>query len=195
GVDHVLVEDMKAVGLHPEDVQLMPEGRGWLVIEFGGDDKTEADGKAHDLVRELKKGSNPPKGVKLFDDPEAEEHVWKVREAGLGATAFIPGKPDTYEGWEDSAVPPERMGDYIRELGKLTGKYGYESAIYGHYGQGCVHARWNFDLKTKAGIEKYRRFVDDAADLVVSMGGSISGEHGDGQSRAELLPKMFGEEL
>src|SRR5436190_5071915 len=92
GVDHVLVEDMKAVGLHPEDIRLMPEGRGWLVIEFGGGDKDEADGKAHDLVRELKRSSNPPKGVKLFDDPEHEQQVWKVREAGLGATAFIPGK-------------------------------------------------------------------------------------------------------
>ncbi|HYX88629.1 MAG TPA: FAD-linked oxidase C-terminal domain-containing protein, partial [Gaiellaceae bacterium] len=117
------------------------------------------------------------------------------REAGLGATAFVPGRPDTYEGWEDSAVPPDRVGDYLRELGKLAGKYGYESAMYGHYGQGCIHARWNFDLKTPRGIETYRRFVEEASDLVLSFGGSLSGEHGDGQSRAELLPKMFGEGL
>jgi hypothetical protein len=116
-------------------------------------------------------------------------------ERGLGATAFIPGKPDTYEGWEDSAVPPERLGEYLRELGKLTARYGYESALYGHYGQGCVHARWNFDLVTKPGIAAWRSFLDEAADLVLSLGGSLSGEHGDGQSRAELLPKMFGDEL
>ena len=195
GVDETLITDMTMLGKHREDLSKLPEGRGWLLVEFGGETKEEADEKARKLMTDLKKSKQPPKGMKLYDDPAAEEHVWKVREAGLGATAFIPGKPDTYEGWEDSAVLPERIGDYIRELGKLTGKYGYESAIYGHYGQGCVHARWNFDLKTKAGIEKYRRFVDDAADLVVSMGGSISGEHGDGQSRAELLPKMFGEEL
>src|SRR5204862_5438219 len=134
-------------------------------------------------------------GWTLYDDEEAETHVWEVREAGLGATAFIPGKEDTYEGWEDSAVPPERVGDYIRELRKLASKYGYESALYGHYGQGCIHARWNFDLKTKDGIATFRRFLDDAADLVLSLGGSLSGEHGDGQSRAELLPKMFGDEL
>src|SRR2546430_63209 len=195
GVDETLITDMTMLGKHKEDLSKLPEGRGWLLVEFGGETKEEADEKARKLMTDLKKSKQPPKGMKLYDDPAAEEHVWKVREAGLGATAFIPGKPDTYEGWEDSAVPPERIGDYIRELGKLTSKYGYESAIYGHYGQGCVHARWNFDLKTKAGIEKYRRFVDDAADLVVGLGGSISGEHGDGQSRAELLPKMFGEEL
>ena len=134
-------------------------------------------------------------GTKLYDDPEGEAHIWKVREAGLGATAFIPGKPDTHEGWEDSAVPPERLGEYLRELKKLADRYGYESALYGHYGQGCVHARWNFDLATVEGIATWRRFLDDAADLVLSLGGSLSGEHGDGQSRAELLPKMFGDEL
>jgi FAD/FMN-containing dehydrogenase/Fe-S oxidoreductase len=195
GVDHVLVEDMKAVGLHPRDIELMPEGRGWLVVEFGGEDKDEADAKANDLIRELKKSSNPPEGIKLFDDKEQEEHVWKVREAGLGATAFIPGKPDTYEGWEDSAVPPARLGEYLRRLRQLTKRYDYDSALYGHYGQGCVHARWNFDLSSTPGIKKYRAFLDEASDLVLDLGGSLSGEHGDGQSRAELLPKMFGPEL
>jgi FAD/FMN-containing dehydrogenase/Fe-S oxidoreductase len=195
GLDHVLVEDMKAVGMHPENVELMPEGQGWLVVEFGGDDKDEADAKANDLIRELKKGSNPPEGIKLFDDPEQEQHVWDVREAGLGATAFIPGKPDTYEGWEDSAVPPAQLGTYLRRLRGLAKKYDYDSALYGHYGQGCVHARWNFDLKSVPGIRKFRSFLDEASDLVLELGGSISGEHGDGESRAELLPKMFGPEL
>ena len=89
--------------------------------------------------------------MKLYDDPQQEEHVWKVREAGLGATAFIPGKPDTYEGWEDSAVPPERLGEYLRRLDKLAKRYEYESATYGHYGNGCVHARWNFDFSLARG--------------------------------------------
>jgi FAD/FMN-containing dehydrogenase/Fe-S oxidoreductase len=195
GIDHVLVEDMKAVGMHPQDVDLMPEGQGWLVVEFGGDDKDEADGKAHDLIGALKKSDNPPKGVKLFDDKSQEQKVWEVRESGLGATAFIPGKPDTYEGWEDSAVPPERLGEYLRRLRPLGKKYGYESALYGHYGQGCVHARWNFDLRSTPGIKAFRSFLDEASDLVLELGGSLSGEHGDGESRAELLPKMFGPEL
>jgi FAD/FMN-containing dehydrogenase/Fe-S oxidoreductase len=195
GMDHVLIEDMKAVGMHPENVELVPEGQGWLVVEFGGDTKDEADAKAHDLVAELKKGENPPEGIKLYDDPELEQRLWEVREAGLGATAFIPGKPDTYEGWEDSAVPPERLGEYLRRLRKIAKKYDYDSALYGHYGQGCVHARWNFDLRSVPGIQKFRSFLDESADLVVELGGSISGEHGDGESKAELLPKMFGPEL
>ena len=95
-------------------------------------------------------------GTKLYDDPAGEAHIWKVREAGLGATAFIPGKPDTHEGWEDSAVPPERLGEYLRELKELADRYGYESALYGHYGQGCVHARWNFDLAT---VERRRHLA------------------------------------
>jgi FAD/FMN-containing dehydrogenase/Fe-S oxidoreductase len=192
GVDEVLLRDMSSVGLHDEDITLLPDGHGFLLVEFGGDTKQEADDKARALVDALGKDL---RGWKLYDDPAAEEHLWQVREAGLGATAYIPGKPDTYEGWEDSAVPPERVGDYLRELKKLAGRYGYESALYGHYGQGCIHARWNFDLKSEPGIATFRRFLDEASDLVLSFGGSLSGEHGDGQSRAELLPKMFGEEL
>src|SRR5215213_46174 len=195
GVDHRLVEDMKVVGVHDEQLTMLPEGRGWLLVEFGGDTKQEADDRARECMDALGHGDGAPTGMKLYDDPQQEQHVWEVREAGLGATAFIPGKPDTYEGWEDSAVPPERVGDYLRALGALAHKYGYESALYGHYGQGCIHARWNFDLVTKHGIEQFRSFLDEASDLVLSLGGSLSGEHGDGQSRAELLPKMFGDEL
>jgi FAD/FMN-containing dehydrogenase/Fe-S oxidoreductase len=195
GVDDVLIRDMTMVGLHAENLSQLPDGHGFLLVELGGETKEEADDKGRKLIAALQKGAGGPKDVKLYDDPEQEEHVWKVREAGLGATAFIPGKPDTYEGWEDSAVPPERLGEYLRELRKLAGGYGYESALYGHYGQGCVHARWNFDLTSEPGIRKWRSFLDEAADLVVSLGGSISGEHGDGQSKAELLPKMFGDEL
>jgi Fe-S oxidoreductase len=123
------------------------------------------------------------------------QHIWQTREAGLGASAFVPGKDDTHEGWEDSAVAPEHLGEYLRRLAELADTYGYESSLYGHYGQGCVHARWNFDLETKPGIEKWRRWLEEATDLVVSLGGSLSGEHGDGQARSELLPKMFGDQL
>ncbi len=195
GVDEALIEDMTLLGKHKHDLSLLPDGRGWLLIETGGETREEADERAREIMRTLEKSRDGLRGLKLYDNPPSEKHVWEVREAGLGATAFIPGKPDTYEGWEDSAVPPERLGEYLRKLGELTSRYGYESALYGHYGQGCVHARWNFDLVTKEGIETWRRFLDDAADLVLSLGGSLSGEHGDGQSRAELLPKMFGEEL
>src|SRR5207249_1871194 len=169
------------------------DGKGFLLVEFGGETKAEADAKAGELTAKAKRHKGL-RGMTLYDQPSQEHHVWEVREAGLGATAFIRGKPDTYEGWEDSAVPPERVGDYLRELEKLGRKFGYESALYGHYGQGCIHARWNFDLVTKPGIETFRRFLEEASDLVLSLGGPLSSEHGDGQSRAELLPKMFGDE-
>src|SRR5438045_6960102 len=95
--------------------------------------------------------------VKLFDDPDEERTVWKVRESGLGATARVPDEPDTWEGWEDSAVPPERVGDYLRDLRKLFDAYGYATcSLYGHLGQGCVHTRIPFDLLTAEGIAELR---------------------------------------
>ena len=195
GVDETLIEDMTLLDKHVHELSLLPEGRGWLVIEVGGETKHEADDRGREIIAALEKAKGGLRGTKLYDDPAGEKHIWEVREAGLGATAFIPGQPDTYEGWEDSAVPPERLGDYLRALKQLAGRYDYRSALYGHYGQGCVHARWNFDLTSVDGIRTWRRFLDEAADLVLSFGGSLSGEHGDGQSRAELLPKMFGDEL
>src|SRR3954466_1667964 len=195
GVDHRLAEDMQVVGVHDEQLTMLPEGRGWLLLEFGGETKQEADDRARECMDALRDGDGALTGMKLYDDPQQEQHVWEVREAGLGATAFIPGKPDTYEGWEDSAVPPERLGEYLRRLDKVAKRYDYESATYGHYGNGCVHARWNFDFSTREGQATFRGFLDESSDLVLELGGSISGEHGDGQSKAELLPKMFGPEL
>ncbi len=195
GMDDTLVQDMTVLGIHEHERSQLPGGGGWLFVEFGGDTKDEADEKARALMRDLERDSVPPSGMKLYDDESSEQHIWEVREAGLGATAFVPGKPDTYEGWEDSAVPPENLGEYLRRLQKLGEKFGYESSLYGHYGQGCVHARWNFDLVTKPGIEKFRRWLDEASDLVLELGGTLSGEHGDGQSKAEFLPKMYGPQL
>ncbi len=195
GMDATLIDDMTLLGIHRRDRSMLPDGRGWLLVEFGGETKDESDAKARALMRDLEQDGHPPSGMKLYDDPDSERHIWQVREAGLGATAFVPGKEDTHEGWEDSAVPPEQIGEYLRRLSQLADRYGYVSSLYGHYGQGCVHARWNFDLVTKPGIAKFRRWLDEASDLVIELGGSISGEHGDGQARGELLPKMFGPEL
>src|SRR6185312_1228972 len=143
---------------------------------------------------QLKQRSNPP-SMKLFVDKEEQHHIWEIRESGLGATAFVPGEPDSWPGWEDSAVAPEKVGNYLRELRKLYDKYSYNPALYGHFGQGCIHCRVDFDLYTAPGIRKWRSFMEEATDLVVKFGGSLSGEHGDGQSRAEFLHKMFGPEL
>ncbi len=133
--------------------------------------------------------------MRLYTDKQQAKRVWEVRESSLGATSHVPGEPFNWEGWEDSAVTPEKLGGYLRDLRKMFAAYGYKGSLYGHFGHGCVHTRINFDLQSKDGIAKFRKFMEEAADLVVSYGGSISGEHGDGQSRGELLPKMFGPEL
>jgi Fe-S oxidoreductase len=194
GFDEILVEDNEKLGIHAEELRMLPEGRGWLLVEFGGETVGEADERAEGLVAEMQRADGFA-GHRLFNDPEAEAKVWEVRESGLGVTAFIPGEDDHWEGWEDSAVPPERLGAYLRDFRGLLEKYRYRSALYGHFGQGCVHCRIDFDLRTAGGLSTFRRFVEEASDLVLSYGGSLSGEHGDGQSRAELLPKMFGEDI
>ncbi|HEX6780323.1 MAG TPA: FAD-linked oxidase C-terminal domain-containing protein, partial [Ktedonobacterales bacterium] len=194
GFDSRLVQDAKKKQLHTESVGLLPEGGGWLMVEFGGETKEEADERARRLMAALQRKPNAP-SMKLYDNPTEETQVWEIRESGLGATARVPGQPPTWAGWEDAAVPPEKLGNYLRDFRKLYDRYGYNCALYGHFGQGCVHTRIDFDLKTAEGIRHWRSFLDEAADLVVSYGGSLSGEHGDGQSRAELLPKMFGPEL
>jgi FAD/FMN-containing dehydrogenase/Fe-S oxidoreductase len=194
GIDRKLIDDMKSVHLHPQEIQLLPEGAGWLLVEFGGATTEESDGKARDAMSALANKRAAP-SMKLFEDPKEERLVWEVREAGLGATAHVPDKPITWEGWEDASVPPPRLGGYLRGFRSLLQKYGYDGDLYGHFGQGCVHTRIDFDLVTEAGIRKYREFAHEAAELVASFGGSISGEHGDGQSKAELLPIMFGDTI
>jgi FAD/FMN-containing dehydrogenase/Fe-S oxidoreductase len=194
GVDETLVDDMKAMRIHPEDVALLPPGRGWLLVEFGGAAREESHARARRLMETLRRRPEAP-SMKLFDDPAEEHAVWLVRESGLGATAHVPGKKIAWEGWEDAAVPPERLAAYLRDFRALLDRYHYTGALYGHFGQGCVHTRIDFDLMTHHGIETHRRFITDAAHLVVRYGGSLSGEHGDGQSRAALLPIMFGDEL
>ena len=140
GVDDLLIEFMKTKGLHPRDVELLPEGKGWLLVEFGGADRDEADGKARALMHELR-GAKAPPAMKLFDDPAQERLVWELRESGLGATANVPGEPSTWPGWEDSAVPPEKVGEYLRRLRALFQQYDYRASLYGHFGQGCIHCR------------------------------------------------------
>lgn len=179
----------------PKDAgDILPPGTGWLLVEFGGETREEADAKCRALMEALARHPNAP-SMKLMEDPKEEKMVWEVRKSGLGATAFLPGNRNTWPGWEDAAVPPERLGEYLREFNELRNRFGYECAMYGHFGDGCVHMRINFDLTTEEGIATFLAFLDEAADLVVKYGGSLSGEHGDGQARAHLLPKMFGPEL
>jgi len=194
GMDDILIENMKSSNIHPENAQLLPKGDGWLIVEFGGANQQEADASARAMIDALKAKPNAP-DARQYTDPKQAHLIWKIRESALGATAHPPDQPVTWEGWEDSAVPPDKVGAYLRDLRALYNRFDYKGTFYGHFGQGCIHTRIDFDLESREGIAKYRAFVEAAADLVVSYGGSLSGEHGDGQSRGELLPRMFGPEL
>jgi FAD/FMN-containing dehydrogenase/Fe-S oxidoreductase len=198
GLDHRLIHDQRIKKIHPEALAELPEGNGFLLVQFGGETREEADARAHAMLKAIG-DSEHEADVAFLDEPEHEDELWQVREAGLGATAHVPGEPETWEGWEDSAVAPDRLGDYLRDLEKLYEEFGYaddaEPSLYGHFGQGCVHTRIPFGLTDADGVAKYRRFMERAADLVASYGGSLSGEHGDGQSRGELLPTMFGDTI
>ena len=193
GFDDLLVYYERTKGINSEGLALLPEGGGWLMVEFGGQTLSEAESQALRLIDALSRNATAPK-VQLYSGAQAKR-VWEVRESSLGATSHVPGEPFNWEGWEDAAVEPARLGGYLRDLRKMMAAFGYKGSLYGHFGHACVHTRLNFDLQSAEGIAKYRKFVEEAADLVVSYGGSLSGEHGDGQSRAELLPKMFGPEL
>lgn len=194
GLDDLLLEFMKRKKFNVEDIHLLPDGKAWLLVEFGGDSKEDSDKQAKTLMEDLKKEKTVPT-MSLFDNPEQEELLWKVRESGLGATAWVPGEPNGGPGWEDSAVPPDKVGIYLKELRDLFTKYKLYPSIYGHFGQGCIHCRVGFDFLTEEGIEKYKQFTIEASHLVVKHGGSLSGEHGDGQARGDLLEIMYGEEL
>jgi FAD/FMN-containing dehydrogenase len=196
GFDSRVIEYQQAKHLNAEATGRLPDGpKAWLLAQFAGDTPAEASAAAAAFAAAARGfGSRPT--ITVYDDDARQRELWRVREAALGATAQVPGLPRMWPGWEDSAVAPERMGEYLRGLRKLYAEFGYDDAsLYGHYGQGCVHSRIPFDLVTAEGIATFRDFMERAARLVVSLGGSLSGEHGDGQSRAELLPIMYGPEL
>ena len=192
GIDHMLVEYMKKKHFKLSDLEVLPDGRAWLVAEFGGDTVDAAAAMASALIDKMR-----PKGhaCNLVKDKAKQQEVWDVRDAALAVTAHIPGESATWPGWEDSAVRPDDLGRYLRELKALFHKHGYDASVYGHFGDGLVHCRINFDLSSEEGLKNWQAFLDEAADLVVKYGGSISGEHGDGEARGALLERMYGPDL
>ena len=193
GFDGLLVDYMLRKNLAVDDVTLLPPGRGFLLCEFGANSPQEVENIVDRFVEDAKSYPERP-SVDRYSPAEAAR-VWKVRESALGATVFVPGERHRWEGWEDSAVPPEKLGQYLRDLLHLIDSYGYSTPIYGHFGQGCVHLRITFDFSSAQGVANFRRFLEEAAEICLKYGGSFSGEHGDGQARGFLLPKMFGPEL
>ena len=193
GFDNAIPDSLRSKGMRLDELKLLPEGKGVLLVEFGAFTSEDVDAQAETFGVWLSTLNPRPKY--MVCTPHEAAAVWHVRESALGAVAIQPGKRPGWEGWEDSAVPPDRLGSYLRAIYALMREYDYDSPLYGHFGEGCVHMRIDFDLQSDPGIQQFREFIDRATDIVVAHGGSISGEHGDGQSRGALLPKMFGAEL
>jgi FAD/FMN-containing dehydrogenase/Fe-S oxidoreductase len=192
--DQRLVDNELKKGF-PEHPELLPDGRAWLLVEFGADSKEDADEQAERMLSAIGGSDHEHVDAKLYEKTDEISEVWKIREGGVGHSK-VPGEHPGWPSWEDAAVAPERIGDYLRDLDRLCDKHGRTiSAYFGHVGHGCVHTRIDWDFLTPEGVANYRAFMEDAGDLIAGYGGSLSGEHGDGQARAELLPKMFGAEL
>ncbi|MFK0235709.1 FAD-binding and (Fe-S)-binding domain-containing protein [Streptomyces vinaceus] len=162
----------------------LPRGGGWLFVEMPDEGAARLLVRAGDAVDSV-----------VVTDPAAQRALWRIREDAAGTATRMPDGGMAWPGWEDCAVPPARLGAYLREFRALLARHGLRGTPYGHFGEGCVHVRIDFDLASGAGIARFRSFSTDLADLVVSHGGSLSGEHGDGQARAELLPRMYGPEV
>ena len=174
--------------------ELLPEGRAWLLVEAGGGSPAEACEHAARLAAAL--GRRPTStGVRLLVEPAAQAALWRVREDGSGRATRLPDDSAAWPGWEDAVVPPERLAAYLAGFHTLLDEHGLRGTTYGHFGEGCVHVRIGFDFRSRAGVDRFRRFLPLAADLVVAHGGSLSGEHGDGRARSALLPRMFSAEL
>lgn len=198
GLDRAIIRGLQARGLKRDEIALLPPGDAWVVLEFGADTVEDATAQAREAEAYFH-GGGAGAHVSGFvvEDKAKQQKIWSIRETGASAVALSvdPSKPDPIAGWEDAAVDPLRLGDYLRAFQALVDRYGYETCLYGHFGDGCVHARITFDLRSAEGVQVWRGFLREAAQLVVDFGGSLSGEHGDEQAKAEFLPIMYGPEL
>lgn len=194
GIDDVLVAGAARPGRpRPRGLDLLPPGGGWLVVELAGASRDEALARAEAVLADVAGDGGP--SHRVVEDPADQREVWRVRADGLGSVTVAPGRPPMLSGWEDAGVPPDRLADYLEEQRRLLDRHGLDAAVYGHFGDGCVHTKVSFDHTTRDGRAVFRRFVEDACEAVVAFGGSPSGEHGDGQARAELYDRVFGPEL
>ena len=196
GLDWAIIGGLIDRKLKLEEVALLPKGKAWLMTELAAATPEELDSHCQAFIDAMNRND---KVKSVLPVPEADKTaaLWSIREQGASATAMSlnPQDPDPIVGWEDTAVDPMRLGDYLRRFYALVDEYGYKTSMYGHFGDGCIHARMTFDTRSEQGVEHWRNFSVALAKLVVEFGGSLSGEHGDGQAKAEFLPIMFGDEL
>jgi FAD/FMN-containing dehydrogenase/Fe-S oxidoreductase len=168
----------------------LPRGGAWLFVETGGDTEAEARARAEAIVR-----AADVLDSLVVTDPSGQRTLWRIREDASGTATRMPDGSEAWPGWEDCAVPPAQLGPYLGDFRGLLAAHNLRGTPYGHFGDGCIHVRIDFDLLTEPGVARFRRFSEELAELVTAHGGSLSGEHGDGQARAELLPKMYGAEM
>ncbi|WP_191374308.1 FAD-binding and (Fe-S)-binding domain-containing protein, partial [Corynebacterium stationis] len=179
----------KAGGNLPGNRKGIPAG-GWLYCEVGGDTLAEAEALAETVA-----ASVDTVDTVVVSNPQEMRELWRIREASAGVVTRLPDGGEAWPNWEDSAVPPENLADYLRDLYALMDKYSLRGIPFGHFGEGCVHVRISFDFGSDEGVAIFKKFMNEAAELVSSYGGSLSGEHGDGRARSALLDRMYSEEM
>ncbi|MBC9724917.1 FAD-binding and (Fe-S)-binding domain-containing protein [Streptomyces sp. TRM68367] len=189
GMDEAIVATMRA-RRGPDSVTGLPEGRAWLYVELDGDDAADVARRAAELLDALKAAGRMT-GGRVIRSAAERRSLWRVREDGAGLAARLVDGGESWPGWEDAAVAPEHLAAYLRDFRELLSSHGLTGVLYGHFGAGCVHVRIDFDLATDPGRAAARRFLTEAAALVVEHGGTLSGEHGDGRARGELLQVMY----
>jgi FAD/FMN-containing dehydrogenase/Fe-S oxidoreductase len=172
----------------------LPLGRAWLLVEIAGQTEDEAAAAAQTMIDSLGEADRP-RDTAVVTDPAHQKALWRIREEGAGLTSRSPTGAEAWSGWEDAAVPPENLGAYLRDFEALMARHDRYGVVYGHFGDGCLHVRIDFELTHERGRREYRAFMEEAAGIVVRHGGSLSGEHGDGQARSELLSRMYPESL
>ncbi len=185
GLDSRLLDVLRA-RRGPDAVPPLPRGRAWLFVELAGDDAGEVVARAQRLASD---GIGADSLV--VTDPAVQARLWRIREDGAGLAGRAPSDQPAWPGWEDAAVPPQRLGAYLARFDELVASYDMTSAPFGHFGDGCMHVRLDLPLDRPGGTKIMREFLTDAARLVGEFGGSLSGEHGDGRARSELLPHMY----
>ncbi|MGE2716811.1 FAD-binding and (Fe-S)-binding domain-containing protein [Mycolicibacterium litorale] len=189
GIDSLIVDTMRHLR-GPDSVTGLPAGDAWLYVDIDGEDRAEVEARGAELVAELQQAGRLIE-ARVVADPGERASLWRVREDGAGLSARLVGGGESWTGWEDSAVAPDQLADYLVAIKALLAEFGLTGVMYGHFGAGCMHIRIDFDQRTEEGRDVMSRFIHRAAELCVRFGGSMSGEHGDGRARSELLPLMY----